>query len=161
MTTATTVAELIAALNDRSPAVRQRAAETLGELEEVQAVESLTRALKDSDADVRIHVALALGMIGDMSTTAPLTYALKDEENDAVKGALETALDMVKKKVISKKMRVFDAFRFRARAQLRKENYIFSGKERGKNVTYRLYVEVSSLRLLSFISRGERTRGSI
>jgi hypothetical protein len=46
-------------------------------------------------------------MIGDMSTTAPLTYALKDEENDAVKGALETALDMVKKKVISKKMRVF------------------------------------------------------
>ena len=107
MTTATIVAELIAALNDRSPAVRQRAAETLGELEELQAVESLTRTLKDSDADVRIHVALALGMIGDMSTTAHLTYALKDEENDAVKVALETALDMVKKKVISKKMRVF------------------------------------------------------
>jgi HEAT repeat protein len=38
MTTATIVAELIATLNDRSPAVRQRAAETLGELEEVQAV---------------------------------------------------------------------------------------------------------------------------
>jgi HEAT repeat protein len=107
MTTATTVAELIAALNDRSPAVRQRAAESLGELEEVRAVEPLIRTLKDSDADVRIHVALALGMIGDMSATAPLTYALKDEEDETVKGALETALDMVKQKVMSKKMRVF------------------------------------------------------
>jgi HEAT repeat protein len=107
MTTATTVAELIAALNDRSPAVRKRAAETLGELEEVQAVEPLTRALKDSDTNVRVHVALALGMIGNMSATAPLTYALKYEEDEAVKGALETALDMVKQKVMSKKMRIF------------------------------------------------------
>jgi HEAT repeat protein len=89
MTTATTVAELIAALNDRSPAVRKRAAETLGELEEVQAVEPLTRALMDSDTNVRVHAALALGMIGDMSATAPLTYALKDEEDEAVRGALE------------------------------------------------------------------------
>jgi HEAT repeat protein len=107
MTTATTVAELIAALNDRSPAVRKRTAETLGELEEVQAVEPLTRALMDSDTNVRVHAALALGMIGDMSATAPLTYALKDEEDDAVRGALETALDMVKQKVMSKKMRIF------------------------------------------------------
>ncbi len=107
MTTGTTVAALITALNDRSPVVRKRAAETLGELEDVLAVEPLTRALKDSDTDVRVHVALALGMIGDMSGTAPLTYALKDEEDEAVKGALETALDMVKLKVMSKKMRVF------------------------------------------------------
>ncbi len=107
MTTATTVAELIAALNDRSPAVRKRAAETLGELEDVKAVEPLTRALKDRDADVRIHVALALGMIDDMSATAPLTYALKDEEDETVKRALETALDMVKKRVMSRKMRIF------------------------------------------------------
>ena len=107
MTTAPTVAALIAALNDRSPAVRKRAAEALGELEEAQAVEPLTRALKDSDTDVRVHVALALGMIGDMSATAPLTYALNDEEDEAVKGVLETALDMVKQKVMSKKMRIF------------------------------------------------------
>jgi hypothetical protein len=32
---------------------------------------------------------------------------LKDEEDETVKGALETALDMVKKKVMSKKMRIF------------------------------------------------------
>ena len=107
MTTAPTVAALIAALSDRSPAVRNRAAETLGELAEVQAVEPLTRALKDSDTDVRIHVALTLGTIGDMSATAPLTYALKDEEDETVKEALETALDMVKQKVMSKKMRIF------------------------------------------------------
>lgn len=107
MTTATIVAELIAALNDTNPAVRLSAAETLGELEEVQAVEPLTCALKDSDTDVRMHVALALGMIGDISATAPLTYALKEEEDEAVKRALETALDMVRQKVTGKKMRVF------------------------------------------------------
>jgi HEAT repeat protein len=107
MTTTTIVAELIAALNDRNPAVRRSAAEKLGELEAMQAVEPLTRALKDSNADVRVHVALALGMIGDMSATAPLTYALKEEEDETVKGALKTALDMVKKKVMGKKMRVF------------------------------------------------------
>jgi HEAT repeat protein len=61
----------------------------------------------DSDTNVRVHAALALGMIGDMSATAPLTYALKDEEDEAVRGALETALDMVKQKVRSKKMRIF------------------------------------------------------
>ena len=38
-----------------------------------------------------------------MSATAPLTYALKDEEDEAVKGALETALDMVKQKVDDQK----------------------------------------------------------
>ena len=107
MTTATIVAELIAALNDLNPAVRRSAAETLGELEEAQAVEPLICALKDSDTDVRVHVALGLGMIGDVSATVPLTYALKEEEDEAVKGALETALDMVKKKVMGKKMRVF------------------------------------------------------
>jgi HEAT repeat protein len=107
MTTATIVAELIAALNDGNPAVRRSAAETLGELEEVQAVEPLIRALKDSDTDVRVHVACALGMIGDLSAMAPLTYALKDEEDETAKGALETALGIVRQKVTSKKMRVF------------------------------------------------------
>ena len=67
----TNVDELIAGLNDKSPEVRQSAAETFGELEETQAVEPLTSALKDSNADVRLSVALALGMIGDASATAP------------------------------------------------------------------------------------------
>ena len=61
MTTAPTVAALIAALNDRSPAVRKRAAETLGELEEMQAVEPLTHALKDSDTDVRVTCCSCAG----------------------------------------------------------------------------------------------------
>jgi hypothetical protein len=33
--------------------------------------------------------------------------ALKDEKDEAVNGALETALDTVRKKVMSKKMRIF------------------------------------------------------
>ena len=79
----------------------------LGELEEAQAVEPLTSALKDSNADVRLSVALALGMIGDASATASLVYALNDERDDAVRGALETALDMIKKNIMNKKMRIF------------------------------------------------------
>lgn len=107
MTPGTNVDELIARLNDKSPEVRQSAAQTLGELEEAQAVEPLTSALKDSNADVRLSVALALGMIGDVSVTASLIYALNDEQNDAVRGALETALDMIKKNIMNKKMRLF------------------------------------------------------
>ena len=107
MTCRTKVDELIARLNDKSPGVRQSAAETLGELEEAQAVGPLTSASKDSNADVRLSVALALGMIGDASATASLVYALNDERDDAVRGALETALDMIKKNIMNKKMRIF------------------------------------------------------
>jgi len=107
MTARANVDELITALHDKSPEVRRSAAETLGELEDARAVEPLTSALKDSNADVRLNVALALGMIGDASTTASLIYALNDEQDDAVRGALETALDMIKKNIMNKKMRLF------------------------------------------------------
>jgi hypothetical protein len=50
---------------------------------------------------------LALGMIGDASGTAAITLALKNEKDEAVGGALRTALDMIHKKVMSKKMRIF------------------------------------------------------
>jgi len=79
----------------------------LGEQEDARAVEPLTSALKDSNADVRLSVALALGLIGDASATASLIYALNDEQDDAVRGALETALDMIKKNIMNKKMRIF------------------------------------------------------
>lgn len=107
MTNATNVAELIAALKDQHPKVRRSAAETLGELEESRAAEPLTLVLKDSDSNVRLSAALALGMIGDTSATASLIYALNDEHNEAVRGALETALDMIKKNIMKKKMRIF------------------------------------------------------
>jgi HEAT repeat protein len=101
------VDELLTALNDKSPKVRQSAAESLGELEDARAVQPLTQALKDSNADVRLSVALALGMMGDASATASLIYALNDEQDNAVRGALETALDMIKKNIMHKKMRIF------------------------------------------------------
>jgi HEAT repeat protein len=99
--------ELITALNDKSPKVRRSAAESLGELEDARAVQPLTQALKDHNADVRLSVALALGMIGDASATASLIHALNDEQDNAVRGALETALDMIKKNIMNKKMRLF------------------------------------------------------
>jgi len=103
----TRVDELITALNNENPKVRQDAAQTLGEVADERAVEPLARALKDSDADVRLSAALALGMIGDASGTAPLTFSLRNEKDDAVRGALVTALDMINKKTMSKKMRIF------------------------------------------------------
>lgn len=103
----TNVDELITALNDENSKVRQNAAETLGEEADWRAVEPLAHALTDSDADVRLSAALALGMIGDASGTAPLTFALKNEKDEAVRGALELALDMVNKNIMSKKMRIF------------------------------------------------------
>jgi HEAT repeat protein len=59
---------------------------------------------------VRVSAALALGMIGDASATASLTYALNDEHDEAVRGALETALDMIKKNIMKKKMRPFGIY---------------------------------------------------
>ncbi len=103
----THVDELIAALNNENSKVRQNAAETLGEVADERAVEPLAHALTDRDADVRLSAALALGMIGDASGTKPLTLSLKNEKDDAVRGALVTALDMINKKIMSKKMRIF------------------------------------------------------
>jgi hypothetical protein len=103
----TDVDELITGLNDDDPKVRQGAAGTLGEVADERAVEPLARALTDSDADVRLNAALAIGMIGDASGTEPLTMALNDESEEAVRGALMTALDMINKKIRSKKMRTF------------------------------------------------------
>ncbi len=103
----TNVDELITALNDENSKVRQNAAETLGEVADRRVVDPLAHALTDSDADVRLSAALALGMIGDASGTAPLKFALKNEKDEAVHDALETALDMINKNVMSKKMRIF------------------------------------------------------
>lgn len=103
----THVDELIVALRDKNPKVRQDAAATLGEVADERAIEPLTHALMDSDADVRLNAAFAIGMIGDARGTAPLTLALKSEDDETVRGALRTALDMINKNVMSKKMRVF------------------------------------------------------
>ncbi len=103
----THVDELIAALRDKDPKVRQDAAATLGEVADERAIEPLTHALTDSDADVRLNAAFAMGMIGDARGIAPLTLALKDEGDEVVCGALRTALDMINKNVMSRKMRIF------------------------------------------------------
>jgi HEAT repeat protein len=103
----THVDELIAALKDENPRVRQDAVEILGKVADERVVEPLAHALTDIDADVRLSAALAIGMIGDASGTAPFTFALKNEDDEAVRGALRTALDMINKNIMSKKMRIF------------------------------------------------------
>ena len=66
--------------NDRN--VRSLAAETLGMIGDVRAINSLIVALKDEDKDVRCSAAEALGMIGDVRAVDPLIIALKDEDKD-------------------------------------------------------------------------------
>ena len=83
------VAPLIAALKDEDTNVRRNAADALGEVNDVRAVEPLIEALKDPN--VRRNAADALGEIKDVRAIDPLIAALGDEEryfrNDAA-GAL-------------------------------------------------------------------------
>jgi HEAT repeat protein len=67
-------------LTDTDPAVRDRSAWALGEIEDARAVEPLLKALRDTDARVRARVAWALGEIEDPSAVNALVAALKDSD---------------------------------------------------------------------------------
>lgn len=82
-------------LKDRSPAYRQMAAESLGELKDLRAVESLLATLTDSDARVRVAAAEALGQIKDARAVEPLVVALKDSDSP-VRMAAAKALGQIK-----------------------------------------------------------------
>jgi HEAT repeat protein len=54
---------LIAALKDKDSLVRAQAADALGQIKDVRAIEPLIAALKDKDSLVRERAADALGQI--------------------------------------------------------------------------------------------------
>jgi len=60
--------------------VRERAANALGSMGDVRAVQPLINALKDNDRRVRSSAAYALGNIGDIRAEQPLIDALKDND---------------------------------------------------------------------------------
>ena len=67
--------------------VRKAAAQVLGEIGDVRAVEPLIVALKNKHEDLRKTAAEALGKIGDARAVEPLRVALKDEDRDVRKAA--------------------------------------------------------------------------
>ena len=76
------VNKLIKALGYKDASVRKSAAQALGSLHDVRAVEPLSAALKDGDKHVRGWSADALGKIGDARAEASLLAALEREGND-------------------------------------------------------------------------------
>lgn len=76
---------------------RKKAAEALGNIGSVKAVESLIAALKDENGDVRWKTAVALGEIGDKRAIDSLNELLKHEENDLIREAAKEALEKIKK----------------------------------------------------------------
>ncbi|ODS34714.1 MAG: heat repeat-containing PBS lyase [Candidatus Scalindua rubra] len=74
------VEPLIKALGDKYTIVREKAAETLGNIGDASAVEPLIQALRDTKYSVRMMAAEALGNIGDSKAIEPLIKALRDEE---------------------------------------------------------------------------------
>ena len=72
---------LIAALQDKSSGVRQRAAQFLGDIGAAQAVPALIEALlNDPHEWVRTDAAAALGKIGDQRAVPALLITLKSEQ---------------------------------------------------------------------------------
>ncbi len=67
-------------LKNEDADVRHSAANTLGKLGDIRAVEPLITALKDGDAGVRSRAVSALGKLGDVRAVDPLIIALKDED---------------------------------------------------------------------------------
>jgi hypothetical protein len=67
------------ALGDEDESVRSSAADALGELGDLRAVEPLLTALEDEDESVRSSAADALGNLGDPKAVEPLLTALGDE----------------------------------------------------------------------------------
>jgi HEAT repeat protein len=85
----TAVEDLLAALNDKSPAVRAEVALTLaqaGRLEPTLVIPALKNSLKDENKEVRIQAARAFTGLGPVAKDAvpALAEALKEEDADDV-----------------------------------------------------------------------------
>jgi len=73
------LAHLLEAAQDPDPAIRQRAADALGELGGDQAIERLMELLSDEHADLRAQAARALGRVRTTQAVDALLGALQDD----------------------------------------------------------------------------------
>ncbi|MBP2144935.1 HEAT repeat protein [Methanofollis sp. W23] len=99
------VREFLGNLDHERPEFRWGAAEALGRLGDMRAVEPLIRALEDDpDPRVRKKAAWALGQLGDLRAQRPLLVALGDRDDDVQEIAGE-ALEVLKRKLLLQSVR--------------------------------------------------------
>ena len=90
---ARSVDPIIGALEDDDQGVRYRAAEALGQIKNVTAVDPLIEVLgNDEDRDVRLKSAWALGEIDDARAVDPLSYASAKDSDGYVRDEAKKAL---------------------------------------------------------------------
>ena len=82
-------------LNDTSSGVREDAARSLRDLNDIRAVEPFIQALDNEDDIVRSNAAESLGNLGDIRAVEPLILALTDED-EYVRGDAAWALGKLK-----------------------------------------------------------------
>lgn len=92
------ILNLIASLEDVSPASRQRAAEDLSQMcragqQDERMFYPLRNALDDNQPAVRSAVARALADLGDPRAVEPLMERLEEEESIQVRAAIKSALE--------------------------------------------------------------------
>jgi len=88
------VEPLLARLEDQDSAVRQAAANALGQIGDARAVEPLIARLDHQDSDARQITARVLGQIGDARAVDPLIARLEDQDS-AVRQAAANALGQI------------------------------------------------------------------
>jgi HEAT repeat protein len=86
-------------LSDENPGKRWKAADSLGRLGDLRAVEPLIDALSDDDRRVRVKVIWALGSIGDVRALGPLQQLYRIEADDN-REIIEEALVEIKRQMI-------------------------------------------------------------
>ena len=85
-----------ALLEDKVSSVRAEAADALGEIGDIRAVEPLIQVLQeDEDYTVRDHAVSALGEIGDARAVEPLIQVLLEDEDYFVRGYAAEALGKI------------------------------------------------------------------
>ncbi|MFA5254266.1 MAG: HEAT repeat domain-containing protein [Methanoregula sp.] len=92
---------LLEKLSDDNEGIRWNAAEALGRLGDLRAVDPLIDTLWDDDARVRVKAAWALGMLGDPRALGPLQKLYRIEREDA-RDIIVEAMDMIKRAMAEK-----------------------------------------------------------
>lgn len=90
-----TLETLLEKLSDDNEGIRWNAAEALGRLGDLRAVDPLIDTLWDDDARVRKKAAWALGLLGDPRALPPLQRLYRIERDDA-RDIIQEAMEMIK-----------------------------------------------------------------
>lgn len=88
------VEQLVQALEDTDPEVREQAVKGLGETRAVEAVEPLIREVSDRESDIRVHAAAALGALRNPAAVGALLRVL-DEPGVSLQAASIRALGRI------------------------------------------------------------------